>query len=120
MLKKWTFIPELYLVVLLVLGAYTPPFSWNPLLVLLAVVILLQLIYKRKTTGIILASLFFVGNLYFLWALLSEFNEFSVLDSSAIRLISVGGSVFLVNLIMIVWMHYKYIYKISSLRKSLN
>ena len=68
-------IPEYYLVVLALLAAYTLPFSIKPIAIVLAVIFMLQIIYKNKTTGHIIASLFLIGNLFILFAFISDLND---------------------------------------------
>ena len=68
-------IPEYYLIVLALLAAYTLPFSIKPIAIVLAVIFTLQIIYKNKTTGHIIASLFLIGNLFMLFAFTSNLNE---------------------------------------------
>ena len=68
-------IPEYYLIALALLAAYTLPFSIKPIAMVLAVIFTLQIIYKNKTTGHIIASLFLIGNLFMLFAFTSNLNE---------------------------------------------
>ena len=68
-------IPEYYLIVLALLAAYTLPFSIKPIAIVLAVIFTLQIIYKNKTTGHIIASLFLIGNFFMLFVFTSNLNE---------------------------------------------
>lgn len=55
-----------------------------------------------------LGVLFFLVNLYFLGALMSEFNEFTGLNNSATQLLLVGLPVWMINLVLSLTMIYKY------------
>lgn len=100
--------PEYYLVVLAILAGYTPPFSFNPIFIGIAVIPILQLIFKNKISGIVLGSIFLLINLYMLGALFSEFLEFTELNSSAIQLLFVGISLWGLNMLVSIVMIYKY------------
>ena len=69
-------IPEYYLITLCLLAAYTLPFSFKLIALVLAVILLLQIIFKNKTTGHIIASFFLIGNIFMLIALTSGMKEF--------------------------------------------
>lgn len=100
--------PEYYLIVLAIVGGYTPPFSFNPICIGLAIIPMLQLIFKNRISGIILGSIFLLINLYMLGALISEFNEFTTFDNGAKQLLFVGLSFWILNMIVSVAMIYKY------------
>ncbi|WP_179346490.1 hypothetical protein [Winogradskyella ursingii] len=101
--------PEYYLIILLILAGYAPPYFINPIFIAIATIIILQLIFKNRISGILIGAIFFMVNLYFLGALLSEFNEFKEFSSEAKQLIFVGISIWIVNFIMSAIMIYKYL-----------
>jgi len=107
-------LPEYYLLILVVLAGYSPPFYINPIFIGIAFVLVLQIIFKNKISGIIIAMLFFLANLYFLGALLSEFNEFEVFNSKAQLLLFVGLFIWLANLLFSLTMVLKHTTDIFS------
>ena len=100
--------PEYYLMVLAILAGYTPPFSINPIFIGIVGVLILQVIFKNRISGLIIATLFFLTNLYYLLALFSEFYEFPEFNNSAKQLLFVGLSLWIVNFTVSVTMIYKY------------
>lgn len=90
--------PEYYLIVLALLVGYTPPFSFNPVAVVLVIILALQIAYKNKVAGLILSALFVVTNFYMVAALISEFNEFQIINFEAKEFITLGLLIFIVNL----------------------
>jgi len=100
--------PEWYFLLLLLAGAYTPPFSFNPLFLIPIGILIVQIIVRSSTGGLILASVIFVLNLGFLAAVLSEFHEFSVAAKEAKVLLLVGLTIGFFNLIMVGLMCYNY------------
>ena len=82
--------PEYYLVVLVLLSGYTPPFYINPIFIGIALILILQIIFKSKTVGIVIAALFMAGNLFMMLALISEFQEFPSFTANAAQLLFVG------------------------------
>jgi energy-coupling factor transporter transmembrane protein EcfT len=101
-------VPEYYLIFLAFASGYKPPLHLAPFAMGLIVIFSMQLIFKNKITGIVIASLFGVGNLYFLLAMLSEFSEFQKFSDGARQLLFVGLPLFVTNLIMAVVMVCKY------------
>ena len=101
--------PEYYLIILAILAGYSPPYYVNPIFIGIIVILILQIIFKNRIAGIILGVLFFLVNLYFLGALLSEFSEFTEFNNSAKQLLFVGLSIWIVNLVFSLTMVYKYV-----------
>ncbi|HKL04059.1 MAG TPA: hypothetical protein VJ911_10295 [Cryomorphaceae bacterium] len=101
-------VPEYYLIILVLLAGYTPPFSINPLCIGVAIIPMLQIVFKHKVSGILLGSIFFMVNLFFLGALISELLEFTSFTSNAIQLLVGGLSLWVLNLISSISMIYKY------------
>ncbi|MEM9051202.1 MAG: hypothetical protein AAGC47_04030 [Bacteroidota bacterium] len=108
--------PEYILLILLFLAAYTPPFYFNPVFGVFMLLVLVQIIFRNKLFGIILSSIYFLGNLYFLAALISEFNEFEEFTSGAQNLLFWGLSIWFLNLFCSSIMIYNYTR--SSLNKN--
>jgi hypothetical protein len=92
--------PEYYLIVLALLSGYSPPFSINPLAIGIAGGLVLQVIFKNRVAGFIIAGLLMLINLYMLLALISEFNEFTTFNTAARQLLFVGLSLFCLNSIV--------------------
>lgn len=112
--------PEYYLLVLVLLAGFTPPFSFNPLSLVIAGIVILQIIYKNKISGLFIAGLFLIINLFMLGALISEFTEFSSFDSSAKQLLVGGLAIWCLNSCAIGIMIYKYVTLDGSSSSSLN
>ena len=100
--------PEYYLVVLTILVGYTPPFGFSLISIGLAAVLIFQIVFKNKISGLIIASIFLLINLYMLGALISEFNEFPEFNNSAKQLLFVGLSLWSLNILSSGVMIYKY------------
>ena len=100
--------PEYYLVVLTILVGYTPPFGFSLISIGLAAVLIFQIVFKNKISGLIIASIFLLINLYMLGALISEFNEFPEFNNSAKQLLFVGLSLWSLNMLSSGVMIYKY------------
>ncbi len=109
--------PEYYLLVLVILSGYTPPFSFNPVSIVLAAILILQIIFRNKISGLIIAGIFLLINLYMFAALISEFNEFPEFNMDAKQLLFVGLSLWSLNMLASIVMIYKYV-KADILNKS--
>lgn len=110
--------PEYYLVLLMLLAGYIPPLTINPICLIIALFLVFQIIYKNVFSGFILTAIFLIANIYFLGALISEFNEFKVFNHDSKQLLFVGLSIFCFNIFVIAVMIYNY--SISTKRQSLN
>lgn len=108
--KKLQFLqfPEYYLLVLTILGGYTPPFSFHPIFIGILGLLVVQLIFKNKIVGTILGSLFLLINLYMLGALISELREFTAFNTAAKNLAFVGFTLWGLNMLAALTMIYKY------------
>ena len=100
--------PEYYLVVLTILAGYTPAFDFSPISIGLAAILIFQIVFKNKISGLLIASIFLLINLYMLGALISEFNEFPEFNNSAKQLLFVGLSLWSLNILSSGVMIYKY------------
>lgn len=101
-------LPEYYLIVLALLAGYTPPFTIHSLAIGLAVLLLLQIIFKNRISGLIIGGLFFICNLYMLGALISELHEFQSFNSKAWQLLIGGTMLFAIHLYVSKAMFSKY------------
>jgi len=103
-------IPEYYLIALVLLAGFTPPFSINPISVGCAITLVLQIIYKNKKTGLILAGLFVIINLGAVMALIAELGEFSIYSAQSRNLALGGFALIVINFAMAGIMFYRYAY----------
>ena len=101
-------IPEYYFVGLLIITGLFPSIFVNFFFIGLIGILILQIIFKNRITGILLGALIFLINLYFLGALLSEFHEFMEFNKSAKKLLFMGLSIWSVNLVASMTMIYRY------------
>ena len=99
--------PEIYFFVLVLLASYTPPFQFSPLIIL-GLLILIQLYTSSTAMGAVFTIVFAFINLYMLLALFSEYFEFQENSPAAIKLISVGLSLFVMTSLFIWLMARKY------------
>lgn len=106
--KLLAVLPESYIIVLVLLAGFSPPFSIHPLLLIFVALLVLQLIFRNVITGFMLAGLFVTGNLYMFLAMLSELSEFPAFNWSAARLLIAGSLIILVNLFIAGLMFFNY------------
>lgn len=107
--KLLYFLPESYIIFVVLFTGFTPPFSLHPLASIIAAVVSLQLIFKNVITGIMLANLFALINLYMILALLSEFSEFPTFNFAAAKLLFIGALIILLNLVIVGLMYFNYL-----------
>ena len=100
--------PEYYLIILVFLSGYTPPLIVNPISIVVILLIALQIFLRNGITGVILATVFLMVNIYMLLALLSEFSEFPIINSEALKLLGFGLFLFAMNLSASGLMVFKY------------
>lgn|SRR5690606_23342373 len=113
-------IPEYYLLSLVLIFAFSGGANSVFIALGLAAVILLQLIFKSRVSGIIIASVFILINLYMLAAVTSEFKEFAVINPEAQQLRAVGFLLFVFNSSIAGMMLFKYIQKKGRRKTLLN
>ena len=104
-------LPEYYLIVLALLAGYTPPYSINPFAIGIVIILALQIIYKNKIAGHLIASLFLIGNLVMLLAFTAELNEFPRFNAHAKELLFGGLLLLGFNIIVSGLMIVKYTIK---------
>ena len=112
--------PEYYLLILTILAGYSFPFYFNPIFLGLAIIPFLQIIIKSKISGLIIAGLFVLINLYMLGALISEFKEFSEFNLEAKQLLVGGLCLWIFNMFISGVMVYKYTRPLNENKSSLN
>lgn len=111
--------PEYYLIVLVLLAGYTPPITIHPLSLVLAGVLIFQIVYKNRLSGLLLTGLAGIINIVMFFALLSEFNEFTTFTTEARNLLVVGIPLFILNTLAIVFMFQKYFHTEQPVNTSL-
>lgn len=99
--------PEYYLIALALLFSF--PETIGSVGLGVVAILILQIVYKNKISGIVIASLFILVNLFMLAAVVSEFREFTVVNAEAQLLRAVGFSIFVFNSLMAGIMLLKYI-----------
>lgn len=108
-------IPEFALLVMVVLAGYNPPFSINPFFGLIILLLLLQIIFNNRVSGLLLGGVSLLGSLFFLGALLAEFHEFPEFNKAASELILVGLGIWILFTTLSLLMMYKYLKPLKSL-----
>ena len=100
--KVWSVLPYLYFIGLAALwfvgDLASQKFSFMALGVLIGLFSLA--VWQNKIAGTCLGLLAAIGSLYAFFAVLSEFNDFDVVNTSAIQLIAVGSLLTLSGLAM--------------------
>lgn len=99
---------DYYLLVAGFLAAYLLPVSVSPIAIAFIFILILQLIFKNRIMGFMIASAFSLVNVYLLLALLAEFNEIAIAGAEGISLILAGLSLISLNIIVSVVMAFKY------------
>lgn len=107
--KFLVFLPECYIIFVVLFTGFSPPFSIHPLAFIIAAIVALQLFFKNAITGIMLANLFAFINLYMILALLSEFSEFPTFNFDAAKLLFFGLLIILTNLVIVGLMYVNYL-----------
>ena len=106
-------LPELF-----ILGSilyYWIASSWlNPLAISLLFIIGFQIIKQKIISGIILATIFILMNLYMVLALFSELSEFQSATDDFITMLLVGGIYISLNVFMGFIMLIKYLKKANA------
>jgi hypothetical protein len=91
---------EYYLIVMIFLAGYTPPFHIIIPAIILIAILALQAIFKNRVSGIIISSIFLMVNLYMVLAMISELSHFNTFNASAQKLLFGGSIIFIVNFII--------------------
>lgn len=107
--------PELYLICATIYYWTLTPSLFNPVAIILLVILGYQVIYKKVISGLIIASLFILLNLYMILALISELSEFTEANENYNQLLIFGTLFFGLNLTSGAFMIWKYL-KIQLLK----
>jgi len=94
-----TRLPLIYLFILAILTSYSPPFTFNPIFLLIAIALGFQIYFNNQKINFVLGSIVLVGNILFFLALVSEASEFPTNNNQALQLIGVGFTIFILNFI---------------------
>lgn len=92
-------LPELYLIVAVLFYWQSTANLFNPIAIVLLVVLIFQLVFKKQYLGITIATIFIIANLYLILALVSELREFKEITYDFLLLITVGILFIVLNLI---------------------
>ncbi|MBR8537887.1 hypothetical protein KDU71_20110 [Carboxylicivirga sediminis] len=102
-------LPEFYILAVVLLAGYTPPFHFNIIAIVLAALIIMQIVLKKHIIGVLLSSLFILVNLFMLGALISELSEFSQFNSDALQMLWGGLAIWCLNMFAAGLILYKYL-----------
>lgn len=114
MKKYLLLLPEFFIIALSIywfLENYMSSGHINYFAIIVFALVTVQIFLKNKIVGIMLGSILFFFGLYMVLAVLSEFREFTTIDSSAIKLISVGFLICFVLISSSIGMFYKSVSK---------
>jgi hypothetical protein len=75
-------------------------------------ILFFQLFFQNKYIGLLMATLLFLFSIYMVLAVLSEFREFTTIDSKAIQLIGFGFLICYIIFSSAFLMFYKYLTKV--------
>lgn len=88
--------------------------TFNWLAIAFMALLIFLLVSKNRAVGLLLGSVIILLNLYLVFALLSEFYEFSEFNDKAKDLLLFGSLFIGTNLILAVWLIYKYAIKVTN------
>lgn len=110
MKKYLLLLPEFFIIAVAIfwfLDNYMSTGHINYFTIVVFAIVTLQIFLKNKILGIVLGSVLFLFGLYMVLAVLSEFKKFTVIDSSAVELISVGFLICFVLIASSIGLFYK-------------
>ena len=107
-------IPELYMLLGILFYWVSTGTLLNPFAIVLLILIGWQLYAQKATTGIAIATIFLLLNLYMVLALISELSEFTTATSNFYELLIVGTLFLGANILASIFMFMKYL-KIQSI-----
>lgn len=108
---------ELYLMISVVFYWVWTSYLFNPIAILLLVVLTILIVGKNEILGVIISSLFLILNLFMVLALISELKKFSVFNTNAETMLLVGATYLGLNIIVSIIMLRKWV-KASSFRQT--
>ncbi|RMB63495.1 hypothetical protein EAX61_03665 [Dokdonia sinensis] len=100
--------PEIYLIIATLYYWTLTANVFNIFAIVLLSILMFQVMTKKALSGILIASIFVLINLYMVLALISELSEFEVLASGFYQLLIVGSLFLLLNLSAGGFMFWKY------------
>ncbi len=101
--------PELFLMASVIYYWTLTSNLFNPIAVILLVVLVYQTISKNSIPGMLISSIFIVLNLFLVLALLSELSEFEVINQNYTDLLLFGSLYLSINLLVGGLMFFKYL-----------
>jgi len=108
-----TWMPEVYFILSTIYYWVLTGTTINPVAIAFLALLIIQITIRNKISGIIIATIFILLNIYMFFALLSEFYEFPIINTDRKRLLIVGSIFLGLNLLMAVFMLIKYLKKNS-------
>ena len=102
-------LPELFLIASVFYYWTLTANLFNPVAIILLVVLTYQLISKKPISGLLISSIFIFLNLFMVLALLSELSEFEVVNQNYKNLIIFGSLYLGINLLVGAVMFIKYL-----------
>lgn len=87
------------------------PTHINYLMIVIALFVVAQMVWRIRTFAYILSVLLGLGSLYMILAVFSEFSEFPKGDPRGIKFLLTGTSIFIVLAAMAIVMPFKYFYR---------
>lgn len=105
--------PEIYFLLSIIYYWVLTGTIINPFAITFLALLILQIVIRNKVSGIIIASICILLNIYMAFALLSEFYEFPTINTDAKKLLIVGSIYLGLNLVMAILMLIKYVFKKS-------
>lgn len=107
-------LPEYYLIASVLFYWYFTATILNPVAIGLLLVLVFQLVYQKAASGIAIASIFLMLNLFMVLALVSELREFVEFTSNYYQLLIVGSLYLGINILVSSFMIYKYIRRTAA------
>jgi len=101
--------PELYMIAGVLFYWVSTANVFNPIAIVLLIILGWQVYTQKFTSGILIASVFLLLNLYMVLALVSELSEFTSATSSFYQLLIVGSLFLGGNLLASFFMILKYV-----------
>ncbi|WP_296313938.1 hypothetical protein [Winogradskyella sp. UBA3174] len=101
-------LPEYLLIVSVLFYWISASVIFNPIAIILSAILVIQLVIKNRTLGILIPIVLILVCCFMLLALFSEFNEFPTFNNDAKELLFVGLSFFIGTILISGLMLYKY------------
>lgn len=99
-------LPEIYMLLSVFYYWFLTSNVWNPIAIVLILILAVHLFFQKQIMGIVISSLFICMNLFLFLALISEFSEFPAGDPEGKTLLTYGliylGLNFMTGLAMLI------------------